>query len=172
MKKLKRAGISIAEMCIVLAVIAIASTVVITFTIMVSARSSASVTKLNAYNDIQVSQVILENWMDSMHTEGAYVNTEGMGLQAVKKNGENVEFYLEVYLQDGQLVAPLPDGTELTCPISTVKEFRFSQLPEATVDRNVLYFCTVAYEVQNPTGEYVPFEETFTIRPRVGQTQP
>lgn len=172
MKKLKRAGISIAEMCIVLAVIAIASTVVITFTIMVSARSSASVTKLNAYNDIQVSQVILENWMDKMLEEEVPIIADETGLYAVDQHvPEDVRLYY-VTLQDGQLVAPLPDGTELTCPVSTVKEFRFSQLPVEATNGQVLYFCTVAYEVQNPTGEYVPFEETFTIRPRVGQTQP
>ena len=91
-------------------------------------------------------------------------------MYAIKVGTETVEATYKVYLQDEQLIAELPGGEQLTCPITTVKEFRFSQLPEDTVDRTVLYFCTVVYEVQNPTGEYVPFEDTFTILPRVGQT--
>ena len=65
-KNRKKAGISIAEMCIVLAVLAITGTVVVSFTAMVSARSSASTTKLKAAEDLELAQVILENWTDRM----------------------------------------------------------------------------------------------------------
>jgi len=169
-KNRKRRGITIAELCVVLAVIAIASTVVATFTVMVNARSAASVSKLNAQSDIKNCQIVLERWMDAMAQEDAYITADETGLYATHiPTPEDVRIY-RVHVQNEQLIAPLPDGESLSCNLLAVKEFRFSQLPEETVDRNVLYFCTVVYSVQNPMGKEVTFEDTFTIRPRVGQT--
>ncbi len=158
----KRAGVSIAEMCVVLALLGIVGTVVVSFSAMVSARASASTTKLNAADDLKVSQVILENWVDRMTQQNAIISVAETGLSATV--GEQT---YTVTLEEDVLVAPLPDGQKLTCPINEVQEIRFQQMTRP--DGNPLIFCTLVYTVASPAGSQSVMEETFTILSRVGE---
>ncbi len=161
-RKLK-IGVSIAEMCIVLAVLAIVGTLVVSFSLMVSARASASTTRLSAADDLKVSQSILDGWVDRMTGLGAQFTADDTGLSATV-DGETYA----VKLQEGTLIAPLPDGTNLSCPISTAEAIRFGQLTKP--DSNPLIFCTLTYTVKSPNGAKTVVEDTFTILSRVGET--
>lgn len=158
----KRLGVSIAEMCIVLAVLAITGTLVVSFTAMVGARSSASVTRLNAAEDIEVSQIILENWADCMAQQHAEISVDDTGLYAIVE-GQTYR----VMLDEGVLLAQVPGGQPLICPVNKVEDFRFQAMTRAA--GNPLIFCTVAYTVRNPAGEDRVIEETFTVYSRVGE---
>lgn len=158
----KRRGVSIAEMCIVLAVLAITGTVVVTFTAMVGARSSASVARLNAAEDIEVSQIMMENWADRMAQQQAVVGVDDTGLYATVAD----QTY-RVEQGEGALFAQIPDGQPLSCPVNKIEEFRFQVMTRA--DGNPLIFCTVVYTVKNPAGEDRVFEDTFTVCSRVGE---
>ena len=159
----KRAGVSIAEMCIVLALLGIVGTVVVSFSAMVSARSSASATKLNASQDLEMSELILSNWVDRMTGLNAQFTANETGLSATV--GEQT---YTVTLEEDVLVAPLPDGQKLTCPINEVQEIRFQQMTRP--DGNPLIFCTLVYTASSSAGAPLVMEDTFTILSRVGET--
>lgn len=163
MKRTHRAGVSIAEMCIVLALLAIVGTLVVSFSAMVSARASAATTRLNAADDLKVSQVVLENWVDQMTALDAQFTVGETGLSATV----GTETYTVSLLPD-TLRAPLPDGHTLTCPISAAETFRFDQMTRA--DGNPLIFCTLTYTVKSSNGAGHTVEETFTVLSRVGET--
>lgn len=158
----RRAGVSIAEMCIVLAILAIVGTLVVSFSLMVSARASAGADKLNGAEDLQVSQAILDAWVDRMIGLGAQFAADETGLSATV-DGQTYQ----VVLQEGALIAPLPDGQALSCPISTAEAFRFSQMTQTS--GNPLIFCTIVCSVNTTSGHKTLTENTFTIYSRVGE---
>ena len=161
MNRKHKSGVSIAEMCIVLALLAIVGTLVVSFSLMVSARANAGATRLNAADDLQVSQTILDAWADRMAGLNAQITADETGLSATI--GEKT---YAVTLKDGMLLAPLPDGEPLSCPIRTAESFRFSQLTKP--DGNPLIFCTISYTINNPAGVKIVTEDTFTVLSRVG----
>ena len=73
-----------------------------------------------------------------------------------------------VTLEEDVLVAPLPDGQKLTCPINEVQEIRFQQMTRP--DGNPLIFCTLVYTASSSAGAPLVMEDTFTILSRVGET--
>lgn len=161
-QKKHRAGVSIAEMCIVLAILAIVGTLVVSFSLMVSARASASAVRLNAADDLHVSQAILDTWVDKMTGLNAQITANGADLSATV-GGETYT----VTLQEGTLKAPLPDGSTLSCPISTAEDFRFTQMTRPA--GNPLIFCTIIYSIKTPNGTSTQLNDTFTILSRVGE---
>ena len=161
-QKQKRAGMSVAELCVVLAVLSIVGTLVVSFSAMVNARASASATKLNAAEDLKMSQTILQSWADRMTALDAQFTAGEAGLSAIAGG----EIY-PVTLEDDVLRAAIPEGQQLACPITTAEEFRFQQMTRA--DGNPLIFCTLVYSVKNPAGAPFVMEETFTILSRVGE---
>ena len=161
-RKHNRAGMSVAELCVVLAVLSIVGTLVVSFSAMVNARASASATKLNAAEDLKMSQTILDAWADHMAGLDAQFTAGDTGLSAIAGG----EVY-QVTLEDGVLRAALPEGQQLACPVSTAEEFRFQQMTRP--GGNPLIFCTLVYSVNNPAGTDIVMEETFTILSRVGE---
>ena len=159
----RRAGVSIAEMCIVLAILAIVGTLVVSFSLMVSGRASAGADKLNGADDLERSQVILEAWVDRMVGLGAQFTADETGLSATV-GGQTYQ----VALQEGALLAPLPDGQTLSCPLSATKGLRFSQMTQA--QGNPLIFCTIVCSVTSASGNENLTANTFTVFSRVGET--
>lgn len=66
MKKCEKRGFTVAELCIVLAVISIVSTVVISFTAMVTQRSKISRAQLSALQDIELIETLVEAHIESV----------------------------------------------------------------------------------------------------------
>lgn len=161
-RKQKKAGISIAEMCVVLAVLAIAGAVVVSFTAMVSARSNASTTKLKAAEELDMSQAILESWVDRMLALDASITADNTGLTATV----GTDTY-RVMREEESLIAQLPGDMQLICPAEVLEGFRFEMLGRP--NGNPLVFCTVQYTVNNPAGEDLVVEDTFTVLSRVGE---
>ena len=58
-----RKGITLAEMCIVLAVVAIVSLSVASFATMAGGRGTAAATKLDAMGDLEIVEAIVESWI-------------------------------------------------------------------------------------------------------------
>lgn len=158
----QKKGMSLAEICVVLAVISIVSLMVISFTTMVSARSTVSAAKLKAMDDQELTEVILENWIDHMVAKQAVISVEENTLYATK-DGINYT----VCLEEDKLIAPLTDGTFLSCPINTVTELRFDHL---TSSDDTIYFCTAVYDYPDPRGGTITREYTFCINPHIGET--
>jgi Tfp pilus assembly protein FimT len=63
MKRNKRKGATLAEMCIVMAVVAIVSLSVTSFATMASGRGTAAATKLDAMGDLEIVEAVVESWI-------------------------------------------------------------------------------------------------------------
>lgn len=159
MRKWKK-GTSLAEICIVLAVISIISVTVTSFTVMAGARSTAAATRLNVIEDLEMAETVLEGWVDNMTGQGATFATEDGQLKAVK---DTVDY--AVTLQDGLLTAPVPTGAPYRIALKTVTaitvEAKFNG-PDA------IFFCTLTYT--DPRGGNEPQTYTFCINSRINET--
>ena len=160
MKKWKK-GISIAEICIVLAVISIAALMVTSFTVMVGTRSSVSTARLEVMEDLEVAEAVLEGWVDRMTGQNAVFAVDENGqLKAVK---DTVDY--AVALEDGLLTAPVPDGAPYMIALKTVTaitaEVKFN-------GQDAIVFCTLTYT--DPRGSDEPQTYTFCINSRINET--
>ena len=63
MQRNYRKGVTLAEMCIVLAVVAIVSLSVASFATMAGGRGTAAATKLDAMGDLEIVEAIVESWI-------------------------------------------------------------------------------------------------------------
>lgn len=165
-KKLRRSsriGISIAEMCVVLAVVSIAALMVVSFTTLVSAHTQASAVKLNAMEDMELTEVIVEDWVEKMLDQDAASIDAGEGKLTARIGGRDYSIYLE----ESALVAQLPGESDRTFPLKTMKALRFDTIPKTD---SAIYFCTMVYEVPSHTSEGVERTYTFCVQPRTGES--
>lgn len=156
-----RKGSTLAEMCVVLAVISIVTLAVVSFTTMVSARGSVSAAKLKMMEDRRLTRVVLESWLDTLTEANATITTDENGILAFVSG--NV---YTVSLQENQLIATVPSGDTLTCPISTLTRLTFDRMTNAGGD--ALYICTAEYEIPDPNGGTLQRSFTFAIDPHIG----
>jgi competence protein ComGC len=156
-------GSSLAEMCVVLAVVSIVALTVVSFTTMVSARSSVSAAKLKMMEDRQLTKIILESWLNRAVQAEAVVTVDANGnISASLPEGEPCT----VLLEEDRIVAPVPGGDPLSCPINTLTSLAFTQMSHENGD--AIYFCTAAYELPNPAGGVIQRTFTFTLNPHIG----
>ena len=67
----KKRAFTLAELAVVLAVIAIASTMVVSFTALVGNRRAVSQQKLDAYTEIRLVEALVENYIENNAPEAA-----------------------------------------------------------------------------------------------------
>ncbi|MBR2938102.1 MAG: hypothetical protein IKB80_06410 [Oscillospiraceae bacterium] len=158
MKKRKK-GMSIAEICIVLAVISIAGLMVTSFTVMVGTRSSVSAARLEVMQDLEMAETVLEGWVDNMTGQDAVFVAEEGRLKAVK---DTVDY--AVTLEDGLLMAPVPAGAPYRVALETVTAIAVEAKHNGP---DTIFFCTLTYT--DPQGGEEPQTYTFCINSRIGE---
>ena len=159
-----RKGSSIAELYIIIAVVAIAAVVVISFSMMVGLRSSVAQARTNALSDIRVIQSICATWCDQFTELDATFSSDG---NAVYADWEGDSYILS--LSRNILSAVMPDGSVQTFECSEGTTLAVSLLTEGN---NTLFVFTVSYHV--PLGNGGTDTETFTFcrDPHAGETIP
>jgi len=157
-------GSSLAEMCVVLAVVSIVALAVASFTTMVSARSTVSAAKLKMMEDRQLTKVVLESWLNLAMNADATVEVDANGNISASLPQEEP---CVVLLDEDRIIAPVPGGEPLFCPINTLTALTFECMVHANGD--AIYFCTAAYELPNPAGGTIQRTFTFTLNPHIGE---
>lgn len=151
----KRKGATMAEICIIMAVISIVSMSVVSFITMTSGRSAASIGRLEAIDDLELVETVVDKWF--AQTTQPITIDEGM----VKVDG------LAAIRVDNKTLSVGFQGTDMEdYPLERVKALFFTYEESDTKD-DVLYFCTVTYYLKNEDEEQI---YTFCINPRVGET--
>ena len=122
-----RRGFTLAELAVVLAVTAIAATMVVSFTALVGNRRAVSQQKLNAYTEIRLVEALVENYIEN---NGLDVDENGKSTKITysTENGLNV------------------NGKEHK--LERVTDISFK------VSGNTLYYCTVEYSVAGENEKY------------------
>lgn len=161
-------GMSIAEMTVVLALISIVSLLVVSFTTMVNLRNATAVTKNRVADDIHLSKIVLENWVETV--TGTYnapvsVAEDGKSLWATIEGAR-----YGATLSDGFLVATLPGGEDLQCPVGEITTVTFAQMHrvDGQIRTDSLWFCTAQYALRRSDGSLAAREIVFCINPHVG----
>ena len=154
-------GSSLAEMCVVLAVVSIVALVVVSFTTMVSARGTVSAAKLKMMEDRQLTKIVLESWLNQLTEENAVITADESGLSAAI-DGE----VFSVALEENRIVAAVPNAEPLVCPINILTGLTFDLMANSNGD--AIYFCTADYVLPNPSGGVIQRSFTFALNPHIG----
>ena len=135
-----RRGVTLLELCIVMALVAILSSMVATFTVMTNRRSRAAEERLSAMQEIAMVEAAVDAWFDRHGTASCQITASGNALACDC---------------DGEAAFTL---TSVAFHPEHVTGVEFSQSDE-------VYFCRVTYAVTS-TEETI----TFCVNPRVGET--
>ena len=154
MRRKPNKGMTIAEICIVLAVLSIVSLSIVSFAAMATGRGATSTDKLKVMQDIELLEALVDNWFNEAYTitDKPEANDENSSLIVGDKSLS--------WAKNGNLVI---DGTQ-TYRFETVTELTFEKMSQGDDD---IYFCTVTYtyrQNKDREGTYI-----FCVNPRVGE---
>lgn len=162
----KRKGVTLAEMAIVMAVIAIVSLSVVSFVMITSGRGTNSIAKLNAMEEIELVEAVVDGW---------FAQAVQAGKSIAVNNGDIKADGLSPFETEGKILhVDFPETGRVDYRFEKVTGLRFAIETKTETDElgneivlDALYFCTVTYvqEKDAPKQTY-----TFCINPRVGET--
>ena len=153
----KRKGATMAEICIIMAVISIVSMSVVSFITMTSGRSAASIGRLEAIDDLELVETVVDKWFAQTTQPITIDKDKGMVL---------VGELPAIRIENRVLYVDFQGAGMEDYPLERVKALFFTCEESDTKD-DVLYFCTVTYYLKNEDEEQT---YTFCINPRVGET--
>lgn len=144
-------GMTLVELTVVLAVIAIVSTLVVTFVLMLSEESRLASARLNALEEIELVESLTETWLEDNPDA-----VDGTDIGVIVKSGDvGAEKYLN-----------LKDGTFEYNGAST-SSITLEQITDLEVvikgSEDKLFVCTLTYEAGGVTESYV-----FCVDPHKG----
>ena len=164
MKRNKRKGATLAEMCIVMAVVAIVSLSVTSFATMASGRGTAAATKLDAMGDLEIVEAVVESWIAEAVKQESVITTPGANGAAISINEND----LIRVRSSGWMEVSFPGENEIL-------DYRLKSVTGLNIDTETnetgtatIYYCTVTYEYRNGL---VTKDQTYTfcVYPRVGE---
>ncbi len=154
--KMKK-GFSIAELCIVLALVTIISLSVVSFSSLVSARSKMAAQRLNAIQELTLTESLLEDWTNALMSYDAEISANSSSLVAEK--GE--ERY-SAYKSGNKFIASLPDGKSMSADVEYITKLEFEELTNA---ENEMFLCKATYLINEKEKEYI-----FCLKSHIGET--
>lgn len=161
-------GMSLTEITVVLALVSIVSLLVVSFTMLINVRSVTAATKNRVVDDVRLSKVVLENWIESVT---ATYNTEVMISDDNRKLMATIDGVLyTAELTENGLTATLPDGKSLQCPIGVITAFSFEKMKKVDGEqlRDAIWFCSAEYELPSSGSAPAAHQTIFCINPHVG----
>lgn len=170
MQRNYRKGITLAEMCIVLAVVAIVSLSVASFATMAGGRGTAAATKLDAMGDLEIVEAIVESWIleisKDSENEISIVEIDKKRDKLISKHKVTNEEE-EIWLPGTTLQVSFPEEELIIYTVKSITGLKFEK--RVSDDGNsTIYYCTVTYQYRNGI---VTKEQTYTfcVYPRVGE---
>ena len=171
MKRNKKKGATLAEMCIVMAVVAIVSLSVTSFATMASGRGTAAATKLDAMGDLEIVEAVVESWILEATKDPENViniDPEVSNKITATKNDPATSGSIMFDRQTLNVTFPNVDDAVLY-RLKSIKGVQFAEETRGDGEREIsLYYCTVTYQYRNGI---VTKDQTYTfcVYPRVGE---
>lgn len=169
MKRNKRKGATLAEMCIVMAVVAIVSLSVTSFATMASGRGTAAATKLDAMGDLEIVEAVVESWiLEAAKDPENVINIDPEVSNKITATKNDPVTRGSIMFDQQTLNVTFPGvGDAVLYRLKSIVGLEFEAVPNNDDSAN-LYYCTVTYEYRNGI---VTKEQTYTfcVYPRVGE---
>lgn len=195
MKRNKRKGATLAEMCIVMAVVAIVSLSVTSFATMASGRGTAAATKLDAMGDLEIVEAVVESWiLEAAKDPENVINIDPEVSNKITATKNDPVTSGSIMFDQQTLNVTFPGvGDAVLYRLKSIVGLEFSrsirgadgnvyedEIPTEPADtpgvegtpkteeKNTIIYCTVTYEYRNGL---VTKEQTYTfcVYPRVGE---
>lgn len=167
-KRSKKRGMTLIEMVVALAVVAVMITMVASFTVVLRDRVNVSRAMLAAQQDLDLIESGAEGWITSLTEQGAVFTAEDNKIRAVIAKDTGSEAYTLTFA-NGALSGTLPEGKTVTWGTEQTQAATFSLITEED-GSDVLFFCTVTYEIPQAENDTSAKQtHTFCINPRVGE---
>ena len=165
MPKKVRRGSTLAEICVVLAVVSIVSTVVLSFCMMANRRAVASANRLRIMEERKMIETIVETWCDSMAAEGKAISlAPGSNSPLIADaGGDQCTIALG---DDGMLIATMPEGPDIQFKCDAAKTMMFNVIPNGN---DVLIVCKVEFNAIGADSINPP-EYVFVVNSRIGES--
>lgn len=169
-----RRGVTLAEIMVALAVVAIMIVMVVSFTLLISERTGASADNLDAQQERVVLKSSVEAWLSAVTKENATLSLKAAdpatlvtdsavpGLTITRSGNKVVtDGGLTLSFSYGTLKGKLPDGKTVTVHTETVESVHF-YLAEKSAggETEYLLYCAIT----DGLGTY-----TFCVNPHVGE---
>ena len=149
-------GITLTEICVVLAVIAIVSVMVISFSSLVAGSSGSSKENLNITEEIILVENLTKNWLNSSTTEDTVsVNENGL----FKAPNDKIQF------ENNTFIYKLGEN-EQSHKLDYIKNIEFSIVEK---NKDALYFCKITYLAPKSGNKKIEKTYTFCVNPFVGE---
>lgn len=170
-------GMTISEICIVIAVLAIVSVVVVSFAAMATGRGTVGVDKLKVMQDVELLEAVVDQWFAEVYTKPGDVeivaNNDTEALSLKDREGLTLQFagsnLVAVFPVEGEME---PQTRTYRFEVITGLTFEIRSAKNGDTIEDDIFFCTVHYEYrsgQNKTGKGT---YTFCINSRVGEELP
>lgn len=158
-----RKGATLAELMIVIAVLAIAATMVTSFSSMLHGAQGISNARYQAMQDVKVAESLIEGFIENNHTTatiGEYKDNR-LAFEATWNN-DKYESGKFVWFTRGLLVINNGEGSS-TLELESLDSIGFSVVTDDN-NRDTLYYCTITYLINDQ-----PYTYTFCVNPYVGE---
>ena len=153
-------GFTLVELTIVLAVMAIATALVVTFTSLTSDRRQQSQARLDALEDVRVCEAVIDGW----------ISENAADIAAFADGASVLETADKALSLEGEKLYTTKDKTKFQ-RVSTVTRVTFSSQGTDNAADARLYFCTVTYGLRTKAG-YQEEDYTFCVYPKAQSVTP
>lgn len=162
MFKTWKKGVTIAEMIVALAVVSVVSTIVLSFCVLVNARSVVATAKLEALQDMEMVESVCESWVSSIRSDDKSLKLVNNQLVTESDAGT-----LTWNATTQTLSATFASRTQ-TVVSNRIKRVIFDL--KTNSDNDVLLFVTVSYSIPKAedTNTFDILTKTFCVAPHVG----
>ena len=159
-----RKGFTLSELCIVLALVAIVSTIVISFCLIMNKRSAISRARLDIVNEVNAVETLIEKWVDKMSERGATFSISEYGTLTATIDDANYG----ASFANGEFKASVPDGdNEIAFATTRIESIAFGTVSE---DGDTIFFCTATALLPQVNGEAKEEKYTFCVNSRIGES--
>ena len=153
-----RRGFTLAELSIVLAVLAIVSTMVVSFTIMANKNTQVSTARLEALQDIRVAEAIIEDFIEENEITTEFVEND-KGEPIVENSLSAKDKTLSFTLEEGKTIGGTLEITGENAnadkiTLDRVTSITFAYYGKTTENIDNIIYCTINYKIGNEKYQY------------------
>ena len=155
-------GFTLAEICVVFAVVSIVAVMVVFFSSYLSKRVKQNDQTVSILYDVNGAESFVEDWVNEFRSNGATFSVENNSTIIATLNGEK---YTLSYI-DKSLVAQFMDRTDSF----KLNQFNSFNVKISTSSQNkIIFICTLTAPIHN-TNNVTVYPCTFTVYTMVGNT--